>query len=108
MSEKAKQLIFWVITITFPFLILLLIEGALRIGGYNEEAQDLFIEAPNSNRFLVSNVKFIERYFPSFVPEIAPNAFRKIKQKIHSEFLYLEVLPLKGSLIISITVFQIN
>ncbi|MGB0345843.1 MAG: GDSL-type esterase/lipase family protein, partial [Balneolaceae bacterium] len=50
-------------------------------GGYNEEAQDLFIEAPNSNRFLVSNVKFIERYFPSFVPEIAPNAFRKIKQK---------------------------
>jgi lysophospholipase L1-like esterase len=80
MNEKTKKLIFWVITLVFPFLILLLFEAGLRIGGYNDEAQELFVETPNSSAYLLSNTKFIERYFPNFVPQIAPNTFRKEKR----------------------------
>ncbi len=80
MNKYSKQLLFWFITLCVPFLVLLLIEGGLRLGGYNQEAQDLFIEAPNSSKFLVSNPKFIGRYFLNFTPQIAPNAFRKQKK----------------------------
>ena len=53
------------------------IEMSLRLGGYESEKQDLFVEVPNTPDYLMANTKFISRYFPSFVPDIAPNAFRK-------------------------------
>ncbi len=80
MNNKLKTFLFWIITISFPIIVFGIIEIGLRIGGYNSNAQELFIEAPNDPGFLVSNVDFIERYFPSFVPNIAPNAFRKNKR----------------------------
>jgi len=80
MTEKPKKLFFWGVTLLFPFLFLLIIEIGLRIGGYNSEAQDLFVPAPSNSAFLVSNTSFIKRYFPSFVPKVAPNAFRKQKR----------------------------
>lgn len=79
MNEKNKKAIFWVITLSLPFLFFILFEVALRVGGYQKEKQDLFIEAPNTPDYLIANAKFIRRYFPDFVPEIAPNAFRKEK-----------------------------
>ncbi|OUX47571.1 MAG: hypothetical protein CBE44_02525, partial [Bacteroidetes bacterium TMED284] len=57
---------------------------SLRLGGYESEKQELFIEAPNTPDYLIANSKFIERYFPSFVPKIAPNAFRK--EKVQNTF----------------------
>ncbi|MBO6523405.1 MAG: SGNH/GDSL hydrolase family protein [Balneolaceae bacterium] len=77
---SSKKIIFWGITILFPFLFLLLVEVGLRIGGYNEEAQELFIEAPSDSNFLVTNSSFIGRYFPAFTPTVAPNPFRKEKK----------------------------
>lgn len=76
-----KKIAFWSITILFPFLLLFLVEVGLRVGGYNKDAQQLFIEAPNDSNFLISNSKFISRYFPSFVPNIAPNPLRKEKRR---------------------------
>tara|TARA_Y200000002_G_scaffold383205_1_gene404004 strand:- start:2761 stop:4554 length:1794 start_codon:yes stop_codon:yes gene_type:complete len=79
MNETTRNTAFWFITLSIPFLLFLGVEIALRIGGYEQEKQELFIEAPNTPNYLIANSKFIERYFPSFVPEIAPNAFRKEK-----------------------------
>lgn len=75
-----KQIIFWVIASLIPFLCIAAVEISLRISGYEKEKQSLFVEAPNSPDYLLANAKFIERYFPSFVPEIAPNAFLKEKK----------------------------
>lgn len=71
--------LFWGITIILPVLILALIEGGLRIGGYNADSQELFIEAPNNSNFLITNGSFSKRYFPLFKPKVAPNAIRKKK-----------------------------
>ncbi len=80
MSEKSKQFLFWIITIAFPFLVLVLIEIGLRIGGYNADKQNLFIQVPNNSEYISLNTGFVERYFPSFVPGIAPNPFRLTKK----------------------------
>ena len=79
MQEKNKTILFWAITLMLPLLLLLLAEGTLRVGGYESEKQELFVEAPNTPDYLLANAKFVRRYFPVFVPEIAPNAFRKEK-----------------------------
>ena len=79
MNETTRNTAFWFITLSIPFLLFLGVEIAFRIGGYEQEKQELFVEAPNTPDYLIANSKFIERYFPSFVPEIAPNAFRKEK-----------------------------
>lgn len=79
MNKTTRNTAFWFITLSIPFLLFLGVEIALRIGGYEQEKQELFVEAPNTPDYLIANSKFIERYFPSFVPEIAPNAFRKEK-----------------------------
>ena len=76
---SGKKALFWGITILLPFLLLTLVEFGLRIGGYNEEVQELFIEAPNDPNFLIANISFVGRYFPSFTPKVASNPFRKEK-----------------------------
>ena len=84
MHKATKNTVFWLITLFTPIIILLLTEMSLRLGGYESEKQELFIEAPNTPDYLIANSKFIERYFPSFVPKIAPNAFRK--EKVQNTF----------------------
>lgn len=69
----------WVITMLIPFLILGSLEIGLRVFGYQKDAQELFIEVESNPDYLVANTKFIERYFPAFVPQVAPNAFKKEK-----------------------------
>ena len=108
MSDKTKIAVFWSITILLPIIFLSFIEISLRLGGYNAESQELFIEAPNTSSFLVSNPKFIERYFPNFVPQIAPNAFRKAKRSNTFRVLYLEDPQHKGFHIIFITALPNN
>jgi tetratricopeptide (TPR) repeat protein len=78
-SESPKKILFWGITILFPFIILLLIEVGFRLANYNEESQDLFIELPNHPEFLVTNPQYPARYFPGFLPQVAPSVFLKEK-----------------------------
>lgn len=75
----SKKYFFWAVTILFPFLLLFLVEIGLRIGGYNESEQDLFIEIPGKEEYLITNPEYPARYFPSFLPQVAPNAFKKEK-----------------------------
>ncbi len=79
-ESSSKKLFLWILTLLFPILILALVEGGLRIGGYAEEKQNLFVEAPNDEDFLVTNTSFMGRYFPAFTPKVASNAFRKVKE----------------------------
>jgi lysophospholipase L1-like esterase len=78
-TSKNRTLLLWAITLSIPFLLFGGIELGLRVFGYNKDPQNLFIEVESNPNYLVSNTKFIERYFPSFVPQVAPNAFRKEK-----------------------------
>ena len=80
MSLKNKNRIFWLITFFTPVFLFLIIELVLIVGGYEKEKQHLFVDAPNTPEYLITNNKYIERYFPSFVPVIAPNPFKKIKE----------------------------
>ena len=80
MSLKNKNRIFWLITFFTPVFLFLIIELVLIVGGYEKEKQHLFVDAPNTPEYLIANNKYIERYFPSFVPVIAPNPFKKIKE----------------------------
>lgn len=77
--NKNRNLLFWGITLLFPVLVFFIIEVGLRIGGYNEELQDLFIEMPSKPDYLVTNPAFVSRYFPNFVPQLAPAPFFKNK-----------------------------
>jgi lysophospholipase L1-like esterase len=79
MNEKQKTILFWVITVLLPILLFFLIELAFIISGYEKDKQELFVEAPKTPSHLIANAKFVPRYFPGFVPEVAPNAFRKVK-----------------------------
>jgi len=76
-----KKTLFWIITLLFPFLLLGLIEFFLRVGGYNEEAQSLFVEVADQPEYLVTNSDFVPRYFPSFRPQVAVSPFLKEKRE---------------------------
>lgn len=76
-----KKSIFWILTLIFPLLIFGLIELLLIIGGYNEDAQDLFEEVSTQPEFLMTNSDFVTRYFPTFKPQVAVSPFRKKKSE---------------------------
>jgi len=79
MNEKNKNRLFWLISLLIPLFVFLMLEMALYLGGYEEEKQDLFVDAPNTPDYLIGNSKFTERYFPVFAPGLAPNVFRENK-----------------------------
>tara|TARA_R110000868_G_scaffold368227_4_gene631279 strand:- start:19631 stop:21412 length:1782 start_codon:yes stop_codon:yes gene_type:complete len=79
--SSPKKILFWLITIIFPFILLAIIEIGFRIGGYNSDAQNLFIELPGKSDFYATNPNFAARYFPSFIPQVAPSLFLKEKQE---------------------------
>lgn len=76
-----KKTFYWIITLLFPLLLLGLVELLLRAGGYQKEAQDLFIEVPNQPDYLMTNSDFVSRYFPTFRPQVAVSPFLKEKRK---------------------------
>lgn len=76
-----KKILFWLLTILFPVILLAIIELGLRLSGYDEKQQDLFIEYAANKDYLISNPEFVKRYFPTFQPNIAPNAFKKEKSE---------------------------
>jgi lysophospholipase L1-like esterase len=76
-----KKTLYWILTLIFPLLIFGLIELLLIIGGYNEKAQDLFVEVPTEPEFLMTNSDFVTRYFPTFKPQVAVSPFLKKKSE---------------------------
>jgi tetratricopeptide (TPR) repeat protein len=66
-----KKRIFWIFTISFPFLILILLEIGLRIFEYGGNL-DLFIEGPPGfEKYLRANPNVARRYF--YVQSTIPN-----------------------------------
>ncbi len=78
-NKKNQNLLFWGITLLFPVILLLLVEGALRISGYKSNTADLFMEVPTLPEYKIVNPEFVGRYFPNFVPQLAPNPFKEKK-----------------------------
>lgn len=60
-QTKSKRIIFWVVTLLFPLIALLLIELLLRVGGYNKDEHQLFVEAPGQSEYLTINPLFFKR-----------------------------------------------
>lgn len=67
---KKAQTWFYAIALVIPIIVLMGIEGILRISGYGS-SHDLFIPVPNQPTYIQPNPDVIQRYFPS--PEAAPN-----------------------------------
>lgn len=76
-----KLWFFWGLTLLFPFLLLALVELSLVLAGYNDNAQDAFIDYKGDPEYMVFNHEFVPRYFPSFVPNITPAPFKKEKKE---------------------------
>lgn len=77
-----KKLSFYFIALLIPFVLLLSIEGVLRIIELREP-QPLFIEATGQAGYLMPNEKVIQRFFPSanLAPNVSPDTqfFRQSK-----------------------------
>jgi len=69
--SRARTALFTLLAIAFPFLLLALVEGALRLGGYGRDLEPLFIEAPGRSDYRQANPKVVERFFAD--PSAAPN-----------------------------------
>ncbi|MEP1151593.1 MAG: SGNH/GDSL hydrolase family protein [Balneola sp.] len=78
-TDKKLKVLFWIITLITPLIILILLEGGLRLLKYDESKQNLFIQLPNNPQYVIANPNFVTRYFPSFSPKIAPIPFLKEK-----------------------------
>ena len=78
-TKQGREKLFWLITILIPFLLLFITEITLYVIGYDQERQEIFIEYKADPAFLITNPDFVNRYFPSFQPKIAPNPFKKEK-----------------------------
>ncbi len=68
--NKKRKLSFYIILILLPFIILILLELLLRIGGFGSDVP-LFIESQQFKNYYQPNPNIIQRYFPN--PELAPN-----------------------------------
>jgi len=85
-KQTCKQLSFYSILIVLPFIILLLVELLLRVGGFGKNVP-LFIEvaqnASNSVSYLEPNPKVVTRYFADekLAPQVSPDTalFKKHK-----------------------------
>src|SRR5450432_723481 len=81
-ASKKKVVLFKVISILLPFLVLILLEVALRIFHYGHDLS-LFREYPGDKNFLVLNPDASKRYFndPALAPTGNSELFKKIKDK---------------------------
>lgn len=59
----------------------MIVEASLRFSGFRADYQELFIPVPEHEDLLIANPSFSTRYFPSFKPQIAPNTFKRTKNK---------------------------
>src|SRR5450432_4232475 len=81
-ASKKKVVLFKVISILLPFLVLILLEFALRIFHYGHDLS-LFREYPGNKNFLALNPDASRRYFndPALAPTGNSELFKKIKDE---------------------------
>src|SRR5436853_4025794 len=81
-SSKKKVVLFKTISILLPFLVLILLEFALRLFHYGYDLS-LFREYQGNKNFLVLNPDASKRYFndPALAPTGNSELFKKIKDK---------------------------
>lgn len=79
---KKTRPIFYVIVVALPFVVLLLLEGVLRLSGFGN-TYPLFIESSYRADYLQTNPDVVKRFFhqPEFAPPVGPDTFLFKKEK---------------------------
>ncbi|MDM7860702.1 hypothetical protein QTP81_08845 [Alteromonas sp. ASW11-36] len=84
MSPKTTQNkpVYYVIMLLIPAIILLLIEGILRIVGFGKDIP-LFVPSEINSAFVQPNPNIVHRYFhqPELAPNVAPDTFLFSREK---------------------------
>lgn len=79
-TPKEKLVLFYTITLLTPVIIFVLIEILLRLFGYRDGYQDLFINISEQPEYMITSADYGSRYFPNFKPQVAPQPFLKDKK----------------------------
>lgn len=87
MSPKTtpNRPIFYLIALLIPVIILVLIEGVLRIADFGKDIP-LFVTSDVNSAFIQPNPKIVHRYFhhPELAPKVAPDTFLFKREKTPS------------------------
>lgn len=77
-----KRPVFYLIAILLPFVLLLILEGLLRISGFGKE-YPLFVPSNYSQEYLQPNPEVVKRFFHQarFAPPVGPDTFLFRKNK---------------------------
>ena len=77
--------IFYLIALLIPVIILVLIEGVLRIADFGKDIP-LFVTSDVNSAFIQPNPKIVHRYFhhPELAPKVAPDTFLFKREKTPS------------------------
>ncbi|GAB5517755.1 MAG: hypothetical protein RhofKO_00060 [Rhodothermales bacterium] len=70
-----KKLLFGLLATVLPLVVLILIEGGLRLAGVQEQERQAFIPIPGKASHLMLNPAYVDRYFNDFRPGIAFTPF---------------------------------
>jgi tetratricopeptide (TPR) repeat protein len=72
-STAARTATFWAIALAVPFVVLGIVELALRLGGFGHDLEPLFIESPQQPGFLQANPRVVTRFFtdPAQAPSVS-------------------------------------
>ena len=76
---KPKVLAFWLFALLLPVLLVLALEGMLRLGGIGAASRAPFIPVPGQPDYQALNPDYAKRYFTGFEPGVAFTPFRTVK-----------------------------
>ena len=81
-KNNQKRPIFYVIVILLPFVLILMLEGLLRLAGFGKE-YPLFVPSSYSQDYLQPNPEIVKRFFhqANFAPPVGPDTFLFRKNK---------------------------
>lgn len=79
-AGRLRSVIFTVAAFSLPLLVLLGVEGAVRLAGVGSTDQNVFAAIPGHPEYLGTNPAYPRRYFNGFTPSVAPDVFLKQKE----------------------------
>jgi len=79
MSDPSRERAFGIALLLLPLVLLLLLEGGLRIAGFAEERRAAFKPVENEPGWTGFNPEYPSRYFRGFLPNVAFTPFREVK-----------------------------
>jgi len=80
MGDRLRKISFNAVLVLLPFVVLGAIEGGLRVGGYASDTRSPFKAIQNEPGWTGFNPEYASRYFRGFLPAVAFNPFREVKQ----------------------------